>query len=341
MAELGHFAELAARRPVASVFFGGGTPSLMRPATVAALLDGVAGLFTLEAGLEVTLEANPEDEARLGDFRAAGIDRLSLGVQSLDEASLKALGRGHSAAQARLALEHATSLFPRVSCDLIYARPGQTVADWRAELTEALARCGGHISLYQLTIERGTAFHRAQRQGALALPDEDTVAAMYEVSQTECAKAGIDGYEISNHAVAGEACRHNLNYWRGGDYIGIGPGAHGRLTTPAGRYATCQIRRPERWLEAVAAHGHGTQTIESLSLDDQAVEMLLMGLRLAEGVSRRAFARRSGRALDSFLSAERLARLEAAAFLSSDDDAVRLTPKGRRVLDAVVAELLA
>jgi len=313
----------------------------MRPATVAALLEGVAGQFKLEDCLEVTLEANPEDKARLADFRAAGVDRLSLGVQSLDEASLKALGRGHSVAQAQAALERAIKLFPRVSCDLIYARPGQTVAAWRAELTEALARCGRHISLYQLTIERGTAFHRAQRQGALALPDEDTVAAMYEVSQSECAKAGINGYEISNHAAAGQACRHNLNYWRSGDYIGIGPGAHGRLTTPAARYATCQIRRPESWLEAVAAHGHGTQTTESLSPDDQAVEMLLMGLRLAEGVSRQEFIRRAGRALESFLSAERLAHLEAEAFLSSDDEAVRLTPKGRRVLDAVLGELLA
>ena len=215
------------------------------------------------------------------------------------------------------------------------------MAAWRVELTEALARCGGHLSLYQLTIERGTAFHRAQRQGALTLPDEDTVAAMYEVSQTECAKAGLAGYEISNHAVAGEACRHNLNYWRSGDYIGIGPGAHGRLTTPAARYATYQMRRPESWLEAVAAHGHGTHASESLSLDDQAVEMLLMGLRLAEGVSRQAFARRRGRALESFLSAERLARLEADGFVSSDDAAVRLMPKGRPVLDAVMGELLA
>ena len=248
--ELDHMADLAGPRTLSSIFFGGGTPSLMTPATVAAVIERAAGRWRFAPDLEITLEANPTsvEAGKLRGFRAAGVNRVSHGVQALNDADLRALGREHSAAEALAAVEAAAKLFPRWSFDLIYARPGQTPAAWEAELRRALAHVGGHLSAYQLTIEPGTRFHAEHAAGRLAVPDEDTQAELYELTQTVLTEAGLPAYEISNHARPGEASRHNLVYWRYGDYAGIGPGAHGRLTLADGaKVATATLRAPERW----------------------------------------------------------------------------------------------
>jgi putative oxygen-independent coproporphyrinogen III oxidase len=339
-AELAHFARLVPGRTVGSVYFGGGTPSLMAPDSVAAVLDAAARHFALAPDVEVSLEANPEDAERLADFRAAGVTRLSLGVQSLRDPDLVALGRGHSAAQAREVVALAQHLFAVTSFDLIYARPGQRLEAWRDELGEALALAGGHLSLYQLTFEPGTVFHHALRRGTLAAPAEDTTAALYELTQEICNAAGYAAYEVSNHAAPGHRSRHNLNYWRGGDYIGIGPGAHGRLTLGEGRVATRQRRHPETWLAAVGSAGHASEAQEVLDRDAVAAEFLMMGLRLTEGVSLPAFAEAVGRPLAEHLASGRLERLVHGGLLVLDRTHLRATPRGRPVLDAVLGELL-
>ena len=328
---------------LASIFFGGGTPSLMRPATVAAIIERAAERWTLADDVEITLEANPTsvEAGRLGEFRAAGINRVSLGVQALDDRALAALGRGHNAAEALAAVRLAARLFDRFSFDLIYARPGQGVEQWRAELSRALAEADGHLSLYQLTIEPGTAFHTLQRRGELKIPDEDSAATLYEITQEIMEQAGLPGYEISNHARPGDESRHNLTYWRYGNYIGIGPGAHGRITSAGKTVATRRHRAPATWLDAVGESGHGTQDSVPVSNGDRLAEILMMGLRLREGVTRRQFETLAGVKFEDALAADRLAPLVEERLIELDDAGLRASAAGRQRLDSVLAYLLA
>jgi oxygen-independent coproporphyrinogen-3 oxidase len=284
--EISHLAELTGPRTVSSIFFGGGTPSLMQPTTVGAVLDSIAGYWPVSAESETTLEANPGsvEAGRFAGYRAAGINRVSLGIQSLRDSDLKSLGRLHTVAEAKAALDIARRTFDRFSFDLIYARPRQTEAEWRAELAEALALAGSHVSLYQLTIEDGTPFAALNAAGKLMPPDPDVAANLFEVTQELTAAAGLPAYEISNHAAPGEECRHNLLYWRYGEYAGVGPGAHGRLIIGGKRHATATERNPERWLANIEALGHGLIETSALSREEQADEALLMGLRLEEGL---------------------------------------------------------
>jgi oxygen-independent coproporphyrinogen-3 oxidase len=343
LAELAHAAESAPRRPVTSIFFGGGTPSLMAPATAAALLGRAGELFALAPDVEITLEANPTsaEAGRFRDFRAAGVNRLSLGVQSLDDRALAFLGRAHDAAEALAALDLARRVFPRLSLDLIYARPGQTVAQWRAELARALRLAADHLSLYTLTVEPNTGFAGAVARGALTPPAEGRVAALFDATQESCAAAGLPAYEISNHAAPGGECRHNLTYWRYGDYLGVGPGAHGRVTVAGARLATRRLRKPEAWLAAVEAAGHGAEAAEPVGQSERATECLMMGLRLAEGVHLDNFTAAVGRPLDDMVAPARVARLTAAGLLAREPARLRATARGRRLLDAVLAELIA
>ena len=342
--ELDHFAALLPDARVGSVFFGGGTPSLMPPETAAAVIERAAARWSLAADAEITLEANPTstEAARLEGFHAAGVNRVSLGVQALDDDALAFLGRGHDAAEAQAAVAMAQRIMPRSSFDLIYARPGQTVDAWHAELAEALAFAGDHLSLYQLTIEKGTPFYRLERDGAFDVPDDDTARALYDLTQEMTAAAGFAAYEVSNHARGGNACRHNLTYWRYGDYVGIGPGAHGRIR-PAGcgRQATRQHAGPETWLAAVERDGHGTAESRPLDGGEQAREMLMMGLRLAEGVSETHLRERTGCDPDRVIDRAGLARLVEAGYLEHRDGRLRATAAGRPLLNSLLAELLA
>lgn len=342
LAELDYYAGETAGRLVSSVFFGGGTPSLMAPDTVASLLERVASRWSLAEDLEITLEANPTsvEAEKFRDIRAAGVNRVSLGVQSLDPQALAFLGRGHSVGEAVAAVELARRHFPRFSFDLIYARPGQDEAAWRAELGQALRLAGDHLSLYQLTIEPGTAFATAHDRGDFALPEDDAAGALYELTQEHLAAAGLPAYEISNHARPGSESRHNLVYWRYGDYLGIGPGAHGRLTRAGTKLATRQFRAPETWLAAVEARGEGTQERVAIGPAERCEEMLMMGLRLAEGVPRSRFRRECGGEPESVLDADRLSRLVDAGFLVLDEAGLRGTPAGRQRLNAVLGALV-
>ncbi len=343
LAELRHYAEITQGRRVTSIFFGGGTPSLMPPETVAALLDAAAALWALDPNLEVTLEANPTsvESGAFAQFAAAGVNRVSLGVQALDDDALKFLGRRHDAAEALAAIALARRHFERFSFDLIYARPGQAPEDWAAELRSALAEGATHLSVYQLTIEPNTAFHGAWRRGELTLPDEATQAALFEATEETLAAAGLPGYEISNHAAAGAQCRHNLTYWRYGDYLGIGPGAHGRVTLEGRKWATRQHRAPEAWLSRVETAGHATRTMEAVGRSARRDEMTMMGLRLTEGIGREAFLRETGGELHAAFAPGKLDALIEAGYLELDGDALRATRSGRRRLDSVLAHLLA
>ena len=342
--ELDHFSALLPRATVNCIFFGGGTPSLMPPETAAAVIDRAAARWTLAPDAEITLEANPTstEAARLKDFRATGVSRVSLGVQALDDDALKFLGRGHDAAEARQAVALAQRIMPRSSFDLIYTRPGQTVEAWRGELSEALSFAGNHLSLYQLTIEKGTPFWRQERDGAFAVPDDDTGRALYDLTQEVTEAAGFAAYEVSNHGRGGDACRHNLAYWRYDDYVGIGPGAHGRIA-PAGegRQATRQHAAPESWLAAVERASHGTAETRALDPDEQAHEMLMMGLRLAEGVSEARLKERTGCEPDQVLDPDGLNRLVDAGYLERRDGHLRATVAGRPLLNSLLVELLA
>ncbi len=340
--ELEQWAELAPGRRVGSVFFGGGTPSLMDPATVGAVLDAIARPWPLAAGAEITLEANPSsvEAARFRGYRAAGVNRVSLGVQSLDDGALRWLGRLHTAAEALAAIAVARSAFDRFSFDLIYARPGQTLEAWRAELGRTLALAGAHLSLYQLTIEPDTPFAALHARGKLKMPDGETGGAFYDLTQELTERAGLPAYEISNHAAPGEECRHNLLYWRYGEYAGVGPGAHGRLVLDGRRRATAAERNPERWMAQVESRGHGLAEVVPLTPAEEADEALLMGLRLAEGID-----------LGRLAALTRLAPREAAiADLASRGlvepvvetgagNRIRATAAGRIVLDQVVLRL--
>jgi oxygen-independent coproporphyrinogen-3 oxidase len=343
LAELDHWAPVLKGRELVSIFFGGGTPSLMAPATAAALIERATQHWSAARDLEITLEANPTsvEASRFAELRAAGVNRVSLGVQALDDASLKFLGRGHNAGEARDAVKLAARLFDRFSFDLIYARPGQTLDAWRAELSAALAIAGNHLSLYQLTIEQGTAFATAFARGDFRLPDDETQGALYEATQETLAAAGLPAYEISNHARPGEECRHNLVYWRYQDYLGIGPGAHGRLTLGSEKRALKNFRAPETWLGAVERAGHGVEESLLLSPDERRDEMLMMGLRLGGGIARDAFRAETGSDFETALDAARQTSLREAGFLELDAAGLRATAAGRQRLNAVLASLLA
>lgn len=340
--EMAHFAALTPGRTVSSIFFGGGTPSLMDPATTAAVIDAVGRHWRIANDIEITLEANPTsvEAGKLEDFRTAGINRVSLGIQALDNADLRFLGRQHNAGEALAALGLAAATFDRFTFDLIYARPGQTPESWRHELTQALTFAADHISLYQLTIETGTVFEQAYARGDFQLPDEETQATLYELTQEILGGAGMPAYEISNHAKPGSESRHNLTYWRYGDYVGIGPGAHGRLTLAHEKIATRQHRAPERWLEMVANDGHATRQFERVATDERLSEMVMMGLRLAEGIPLGRFVAETGRELRTALDPARLDRLVKGGFLELRQDRLLATDAGRQRLNAVLGELL-
>jgi len=336
-------AAIAARVPgrtVSSIFFGGGTPSLMQPSSVQAILDCIGKHWTIAPDVEVTLEANPTsvEATRFRGYRTAGVNRVSLGVQALDDVALKELGRLHSAQEALDAVAVARSIFDRYSFDLIYARPRQSLDAWEAELKRAIAEAAEHLSLYQLTIEPDTPFFGLHKAGKLNVPDEDLARDLYDLTQTVCDAAGLPAYEISNHARPGAECRHNLVYWRGHDYAGIGPGAHGRLTLDGRRIATETEKRPEPWLMRVDAQGTGITLEEKLTAGETADEYLLMGLRLAEGIDVARYSALSGRPLD----AKRISILrEEGAVETTAEGRLRVTQSGFPLLDAVVADLAA
>jgi putative oxygen-independent coproporphyrinogen III oxidase len=340
--ELGWEADRLGRRRLGSIFFGGGTPSLMEPDTVAALIDDARTRFDAVPDLEITLEANPTsvEAGRLAAFHQAGVNRLSLGVQSLDPEALRMLGRQHSVKQARAALETARAIFPRLSFDLIYTRPGQELPAWRAELRAALSLAADHLSLYQLTIEPGTAFATRHARGEIVLPDGDAAAGLYEATAEEAARFGLLAYEVSNYARPGAESRHNLTYWRYGDYAGIGPGAHGRITLDGDLLATRRHRAPEVWAERVEHDGHGMTEQSVLAAEDRAREMLLMGLRLTEGVDAARFAARAGVALADAVDPEVLDQAIAESYLQWRAGRLCALPAGRLRLDALLAALV-
>jgi putative oxygen-independent coproporphyrinogen III oxidase len=333
----------AARTPgreVSSIFLGGGTPSLMQPQTVGAILDAIGRHWRVAPAAEVTLEANPTsvEATRFAGYRAAGVNRVSLGVQALDDASLSALGRLHTAREALDAVAIARSAFDRYSFDLIYARPDQTPQMWAEELKRAISEAAEHLSLYQLTIEAGTPFFGLHAAGKLKTPDEAMARALYDVTQEVCAAHGLPAYEISNHARSGAECQHNLLYWRSEEYAGIGPGAHARLDIDGIRHAIATEKRPEAWLMRVEAMGHGVVTDDILNSEERGDEFLLMGLRLAEGIDPGRYAALSGRALDP----DRIAILREEGAIAVDvSGRLRVTQAGFPVLDAVVADLAA
>lgn len=341
--ELKYYRALTGSRHVQSVFFGGGTPSLMEPETVAAVIDEIANLWGLPQGTEITLEANPTsvEAEKLKGFKAAGVNRVSLGVQSLRDADLKKLGRQHSAAEALEAVKTAARIFDRYSFDLIYARPQQTPEAWKRELEEALQYADGHMSLYQLTIEEGTQFHTLFQRGEIVIPDNDTGAVFYELTQETMDKKNLPAYEISNHARTGDESRHNLMYWRYRDYAGIGPGAHGRLTLDGKKFATRAHRAPEAWLEKVANQNHGAHPFEEVDFPKRAKEMLMMGLRLPEGVDLAAFAQETGMIFSDFINPKQAKMLIDGGFLEMAEGAVRATAAGRQRLNALLGFLFA
>ncbi len=336
-AELRYYAEQTARRRVTSIFFGGGTPSLMEPATVGTILGEISALWPVEPDCEITLEANPSsvEAGRFAGFRDAGVNRLSLGVQSFDDAALRFLGRAHTAGEARQALGVAARHFGRVNFDLIYALPGQAPQAWREELTQALRLGPGHLSLYQLTIEPGTTFAHMHRNGKLQVPAGELSAGLYELTQELCEAAGLPAYEVSNHARPGQESRHNLTYWRYGGYIGAGPGAHGRISAGKSRIATAAISAPAAWTAQVFERGHGCEEACELSSREQAEEMLLMGLRLREGLDAGSLQARTGYRLEP----AGLAKLEEEGLLCREGGHICTTAPGRLVLNALIESL--
>ncbi|MDH4992621.1 radical SAM family heme chaperone HemW [Aquamicrobium lusatiense] len=325
-------------REVTSIFIGGGTPSLMEPATVDAILEEVARNWTVPAGIEVTLEANPSsvEAERFRGYRAAGVNRVSLGVQALNDADLRFLGRLHNVSEALHAIRLARDIFPRLSFDLIYARPGQTPEAWEAELNEAIGHAADHLSLYQLTIEEGTAFHKLHAARKFEMPVPDLAADLYQLTQEVTAARGLPAYEVSNHARPGAESRHNLVYWRYGEYVGIGPGAHGRFVEDGTRIVTIAERHPETWAELVERQGHGTVDGERLTREEEADEFLMMGLRLVEGIDLARFETLSGRTLPR----RQLSILQEEGLVAPvGNSGLRATPSGMIVLNSLVAEL--
>lgn len=343
LTELSWFATQTPRRPVTSIFFGGGTPSLMEPQTVAALIDGVAEHFSLSDDIEISLEANPTSaEAQsFAGYRDAGVNRLSMGVQSLRDEALRFLGREHSVSEAFKTIELARGVFPNISFDLIYALPDQSLDAWHKDLTEALNLAGDHLSLYQLTIEPNTGFAGALKRREFELPKDELAEEMFDLTQDLCTKAGLPAYEISNHARPGFECRHNLTYWRYGHYLGIGPGAHGRVEIEGSRQAFEQIKRPEKWLNSVQNFNQGVEARSVLSdQTERAEELLLMGLRLTEGVWFRNFEAAVGAPIFEIISHNKAQMLVQAGFLKITDCRIRATDKGRFVLNSLLAELV-
>lgn len=332
IADLVHYARDTPGRTVTSVYFGGGTPSLMAPETTAALIESVSKLWSLAPDAEITIEANPTsaETGRLAAFRAAGINRLSLGIQSFDDAALKFLGRTHSGAEGYAALARAREVFERVTFDLMYALPGQTLSAWQTQLCDSLTYAGGHLSLYQLTIESGTPFAKQGIEGA----DEDLAADMFELTNAVLSEAGMPAYEVSNHARPGEESRHNLTCWRGGDYIGAGPGAHGRVTIDGQTFGTHQIHNPMRWLEKTQTDGHGSAKQRPLAAQDRARERIMMGLRLSEGIDIDA-------TLSDVIDWEGVRQLVDGGLLIQDGTRLSTTPAGRLTLNAVLQKVLA
>ena len=370
--ELEHMAAHVPGRQVNSIFFGGGTPSLMAASTVQALIDKVYALWSVSDDIEITLEANPTsvEANKFKDFRQAGVNRVSLGVQSLQASELAFLGREHSADEAVRAIALARDIFPRYSFDLIYARPNQTPAAWEAELTEALALANGHISLYQLTIETGTAFYHAYAKGGFTLPDEHESEALYRLTETLLAERGLVAYEVSNYAKPGQESRHNLAYWQGTDYIGVGPGAHGRLTlqgnvsqksevgnqklekkflisdfrfqiSGAKRIASATLKSPERWLEAVKREGHAIEIWQEIDRQQEVEERLMMGLRLRDGINYDAFIQQAGYDLRPYLNDKQCKFYTQQGLLANDGSRLQATLSGRLVLNRLTVELLA
>lgn len=341
--ELRYFANLVPNRQVTSVFFGGGTPSLMDPATTAGVIEAINECWPVAEGIEITLEANPTsvEAAKFAGFAAAGVNRVSLGVQSLHDRDLAFLGRQHSAAEAMAAVKLARQYFNRVSFDLIYARPEQTVADWEAELKQALEAGCDHLSAYQLTIEQGTQFYTLHNRGAFQVPDDELAGDLFEATQAVTAAAGMPAYEISNHARPGEASRHNLTYWRYGDYVGVGPGAHGRLTLADGtRVGTRTHLAPEVWLDQVAQQGHAAKPFEAINPAEQVTEYLMMGLRLVEGVELERITTLGAQDWQHSVNRPALDRMVAQGLASLDDTRLMLTAAGRQRLNSVLADLL-
>jgi putative oxygen-independent coproporphyrinogen III oxidase len=337
--ELAHAASMTGPRVVNSIFFGGGTPSLMSPETVATILQTIASHWRFASDVEITLEANPTsvEAGRFRGYRAAGVNRVSLGVQSLNNDSLKFLGRLHTAEEALKAVDVARKNFERISFDMIYAQPGQTPAAWREELARALREGSEHLSIYQLTIEPETPFEALFKKGSLKIPDHELGRALWDVTQELCNAAGLEAYEISNHARVGTECRHNLVYWRYGEYVGVGPGAHGRLGTGDQRRATVTEKHPERWLAQVEKGGHGLVVDEPLSRTEQADEYLLMGLRLREGIDLMRYQALSGQPLDP----AQILVLQEHGLIESDTKLLRVTSQGFPLLDSIVADLAA
>ncbi len=338
--EVAHFAAMRPGKTVTSIFFGGGTPSLMEPATVERILAAIHDAWPVGDAIEITMEANPSsvEAERFRAYRAAGVNRVSLGVQSLDDTQLKFLGRLHTADEAKAAIEMARETFPRLSFDLIYARPDQSLEQWRAELEEAITLAADHLSLYQLTIEEETPFFDLHRRGKIVVPDSEHAAQLYELTQEVTEAHGLSAYEISNHAREGCESRHNLTYWRSGEWVGTGPGAHGRLSMNDGRHATENEKVPELWAHAVEANGHGMIEDECLALEDCGDEMLLMGLRLREGIDIARYTRETGHNLDPKRIED---LLEHGMIEHRSDGRLRATPAGWLVLDAVIADLAA
>ncbi len=339
IADMRHEHGLADTGPLTSIFFGGGTPSLMPPALVSALLEEAEKLWGFGSDIEITLEANPSsvEADGFGGIAAAGVNRVSLGLQSLDDATLQFLGRLHSVEESLAALAIAQACFDRVSFDLIYARPGQTEAQWRDELARAIGFGTTHLSLYQLTIEPGTRFATDVRRGVFAPLDDDPAADLFAMTQEMMAAAGLPAYEVSNHAASGEESRHNLTYWRYADYIGIGPGAHGRR----GGFATNRHKKPENWLHAIAEQGHGLSEERPLDTKEAASEALMMGLRLREGVDLDVLSRRFGLSVASMIDTERVEFYRSLGFVRREGAQLGVTPQGMGVLDALLGEIVA
>lgn len=342
LAELSHYIPLTQERQVQSIFFGGGTPSLMPPQTVEAIIQKIYDEWSVSSDVEITLEANPTsiEAGAFSDFRAAGVNRVSIGVQSLRDDALKALGRQHTAEEAQDAIKIAAQIFDRYSFDLIYVREGQTIQEWEDELSKALPYARGHMSLYQLTIEPGTAFHTRFQRGDLTLPDDDLAAQFYDVTQSIMARAGLPAYEVSNHARLGQESRHNLIYWQYGSYLGIGPGAHGRLLSNGQRCATRTHLAPEIWLQRVRQNGHGTHPQEALSPRQQAEEWLMMGLRLNAGLTISSCQKVTGYAFEDLVDQKALKTLADEGYLQITGDHLDVLPKGRLCLNAILARII-
>lgn len=340
--ELAYFAPIIRGRTVSSVFFGGGTPSLMPPAIAAAIIDSLANICHMPVDVEITLEANPTsvEAEKFKAFRQAGINRLSLGVQSLYAEDLAFLGREHSAGEAIRAIELARDIFPRYSFDLIYARPNQTLAAWEAELKQALTLAANHLSLYQLTIEKGTAFYGSHKAGSFIMPTEELGAEFFALTENIMEAAGLPAYEISNHASPGAECQHNMVYWRYRDYLGIGPGAHSRLRVEGVKMALMMQHNPENWLKSVEAQGQGLQQREALTVEECKEEMLLMGLRLHEGIPRARFMAITGQQPEALFAPEKLQLLAQEGLLVLDKERLYVTRKGMPLLNAIVKTLL-